>query len=116
MPNKVTVRLVKKSKLSVFCKSSKITVRIKSKPKISVFIKASKKLSVNVGSVKFINGDNPIYKGPYIVTPKAHKTTELYTKNKLLVNDVTILEIPYFEASNEFGNTVYIGNEVDINA
>lgn len=56
--------------------------------------------------------DAPPYEGEYKVTPKVSEQT-LPTAKKLLSEDVTIKEIPYFEVSNTSGgNTVYIGNEV----
>lgn len=56
--------------------------------------------------------DAPPYEGDYVVTPKVSEQT-LPTADKLLSEDVTIKEIPYFEVSNESGgNTVFIGNEV----
>lgn len=54
-------------------------------------------------------GTNP-YEGDYEVTPKTYSQT-LETKSKYMTDDVTILEIPYFETSNESdGLTVYIAN------
>ncbi len=54
------------------------------------------------------------YEGEYDVTPKVESQT-LPTKEKYLLKDVTIKEIPYFEVSNDSGNTVYIGKEIEIN-
>lgn len=50
------------------------------------------------------------YQGKYIVTPKTTSQT-LHTANLVMDDDVTILEIPYFETSNLSGKTVYIGGE-----
>ena len=51
-----------------------------------------------------------IYNGDYEVMPKTYSQT-LNTKHKLMNDDVHILEIPYFETSNESdGITVYIAN------
>ena len=52
------------------------------------------------------------YTGEYIVTPRAYNETELATKNKLMIGDVKVLKIPYFETSNEQGYTAYIADEV----
>jgi hypothetical protein len=57
-----------------------------------------------------IVGAEEIYNGDYIVTPKTYPQS-LSTKNKLMKNDVSILEIPYYETSNLSGKTVYIGGE-----
>lgn len=52
---------------------------------------------------------NKIYEGDYIVTPKANEEVILETSNKILTDDITVLEIPYYETSNISGYTVYIG-------
>lgn len=58
--------------------------------------------------------DYPIYAGDYVVTPKAEEKQVLETKEKVLMADVTINAVPYFETSNlSGGNTVYIGTEVN---
>ena len=54
----------------------------------------------------------PTYDGAYTVTPKAHVEQVLETAHKLMSDDVTVFEIPYFETSNLNGTTVYIANEV----
>lgn len=49
------------------------------------------------------------YEGEYIVKPTVDDQM-LETKNKLMVDNVTVLAIPYFETSNiANGLTVYIG-------
>lgn len=55
------------------------------------------------------------YEGNYIVTPKAFEQTVLETKSKLMLDDVTVLEIPYYRTSNPSGgDTIFIGhNEED---
>lgn len=50
-----------------------------------------------------------IYDGDYIVKPKAYEDIVLDTSDKLLTDDITVLEIPYYETSNVSGYTVYIG-------
>lgn len=52
------------------------------------------------------------YKGDYIITPMAYDEQELETKNKLLEDNITVKEIPYYRVSNVDGTTVYIGSEV----
>ena len=53
-----------------------------------------------------------VYKGSYEVTPKVAEQS-MYTKDKLMAEDVKIKSIPFFSVSNETGgNTVYIGKEV----
>ena len=50
------------------------------------------------------------YRGPYEVTPLAHRETILETKDKNMADDVTVFEIPYHEVSNEHGTTVTIAS------
>lgn len=51
-----------------------------------------------------------IYTGPYTVTPEAFNSQTLSTRNKLMIDDVTVEEIPYREEDNASGGkTVYIG-------
>lgn len=53
----------------------------------------------------------PIYTDEYIVTPYADRQTVLDTDGKVLVDDVTVLEIPYTETSNQYGTTIAIATE-----
>ena len=54
-----------------------------------------------------------VYKGEYVVTPKREQGTTLETADKLMKDNVTVKEIPYFVTSNlAGGNTCYIGKEV----
>lgn len=50
-----------------------------------------------------------IYTGEYIVTPKVN-AQYLDTDNKLMTDDVTVLEIPYSEVSNQYGTTISIAS------
>lgn len=52
------------------------------------------------------------YSGDYNITPKI--TTQVFdTNNKLMNDDITVVEIPYFETSNlDGGTTVYIANSI----
>ena len=53
------------------------------------------------------------YEGPYEVTPKVTDQT-LGTKNKHMLDDVHVKEIPYYETSNVYnGLTVFIGGSLD---
>lgn len=52
----------------------------------------------------------PIYPGPYEVTPHSYEQT-LETAQQLMMDNVTVHEIPYWETSNlSDGLTAYIGN------
>ena len=52
------------------------------------------------------------YEGEYEVTPSSSQQV-LETKHKLMADDVTVREIPYYQTSNESGGyTIYIGGSV----
>lgn len=54
------------------------------------------------------SGDFPTYHGPYEVTPTMEKQI-LGTKQKALLDDITVNKIPIYETSNlSGGTTVYI--------
>lgn len=50
----------------------------------------------------------PSYDGSYDIIPRVDEQT-LETKNKVLRDDVLVESIPYYQTSNPYGNTVYIG-------
>lgn len=53
-----------------------------------------------------------IYDGEYVVTPKAWEEVVLETQGYLMRDDVTVLEIPYYETSNlSGGKTAIIGGQ-----
>ena len=52
------------------------------------------------------------YTGSYDVTPNVDPQT-LETKDKKMLDDVTIRKIPYYEVSNIYdGTTIYIGSDL----
>lgn len=63
------------------------------------------------GALSKESSSYPVYNGDYEVTPSSEAQT-LYTTNKVMADDVSIKKIPYFETSNEYGKTIYIGSEV----
>lgn len=54
---------------------------------------------------------HPYYEGDYIITPMTTAQI-LHTADTLLTEDITVVEIPYFETSNLDGTTVYIANSI----
>lgn len=68
---------------------------------------------VLIGEVGFPKCQYPeAYEGDYEVTPKLHITQTLDTDGKYMEDDVIVLEVPYYETSNESGGTtVYICTE-----
>lgn len=58
-----------------------------------------------------INQSFLVYDGVYEITPKNYSQT-LDTANKILVDDVLVHKVPYWETSNSAGGlTAYIANE-----
>lgn len=55
-----------------------------------------------------------IYSGPYEVIPKAFESQTLDTHNKVMEYDILVVEVPYYETSNDAnGTTAYIAKEVE---
>ena len=55
----------------------------------------------------------PVYDGEYNVIPKAYEEQVLQTKEKTLLENVTVQKVPYYEVSNTSGgNTVNIAIEI----
>lgn len=53
------------------------------------------------------------YTGAYIATPKAWEEQVLETAHKTMLDDVTVLRVPYYETHNTTnGLTAYIASEV----
>lgn len=57
--------------------------------------------------------EGEVYRGPYEVIPKAYDNQTLETKDKHMLDDVTVNKVPYYETSNRYGDTVYIAAEVN---
>ena len=78
------------------------------------FGETAQRLSASMGEVhtvtEYIGGEK--YTGAYEVTPKV-EAQRMATKDKVLVDDMTIKAIPFFNVGNTSGgSTVFIGNEV----
>lgn len=67
---------------------------------------------VELGRVTIRHSDYPDYDGDYDITPAASEQT-LETTNKTLREDLTIKPIPYYDVSNEYGRTIYIGGDLN---
>ena len=87
-----------------------IEVEIASRGVIECAMSSVGTISVEVDIPEQVGGHS--YSGAYTVTPKAHEQTVLPTTGLLMLDDVTVVEIPYYETSNVSGSTVYIANEV----
>lgn len=62
-------------------------------------------------NLNVITHNSELFEGPYSVTPKVIDQL-LETRNKVMQADVTVFKIPYFQTSNQSGDTVYIGSEI----
>lgn len=71
----------------------------------------SQNIGMSIGAEYAVAGAE-IYDGTYEVIPKANQSQTLETANKMMEEDVLIFEVPYFQTSNEHGDTVYIASEV----
>lgn len=65
--------------------------------------------SAEFGTVQRIHDRMPEYDGSYEITPLAYEAQTLETKDKSMTADLTVLEIPIYEVSNEYGTTINIG-------
>lgn len=70
------------------------------------------RLTIGAAQVNQIAGE--AYRGETTVTPRAYDKQVLETTNKVLLSDITVLEVPYFETSAASGGgmTVYIAGSV----
>lgn len=78
------------------------------------FSEVTQRFSAKMGEIhtvtEYIGGEK--YTGEYEVTPKVEEQT-MPTKDKVLLDDMTVKAIPFFIVSNTSGgSTVFIGNEV----
>ena len=68
--------------------------------------------NISFGDYIKVDKDTEAYMGEYEITPKPYVSQTLNTANKMMLDDILVFQIPYFETSNTNGTTVYIGNEV----
>ena len=88
----------------------KINATLIPKGHLSAIIKPTLNLTGKLSRPSVIGGIE--YEGSYEVTPKVD-SQNLPTKNKVLVDDMTVKAIPFFNVSNiSGGSTVFIGSEV----
>lgn len=87
----------------------RIPMVVKEDRPINIKIKDSSVIKLNVENYQGGGGEYPIYYGPTVVTPMVHRSVELETKNKSLLSNIVVDEIPYFETTNPNGITFVIG-------
>lgn len=69
---------------------------------------------INTISIGFNVGETsqtPPYTGEYEVIPKTYDEQVLPTRNKRMINNLTVKKIPQYEVSNDSGYTLIIGDE-----
>ncbi len=79
------------------------------------FVENNAHIDLDFGDVQevTVSKDNTLYTGDYFVTPTVNGQI-LPTADRLLVEDMTINPIPYYDVGNlAGGSTVYIGKELD---
>lgn len=77
--------------------------------KLSVQIESEQRsLDVHLMAGIAVDVNHPDYSGPYEVTPRV-ESQSIETRGKAMTQDVTILAIPIYEVSNEYGTTINIG-------
>ena len=85
------------------------TFEINSKTFGAEFSSNSLQFGSEFGTVQRIHDRLPEYDGSYEITPLAYEAQTLDTENKTMTADLTVLEIPIYEVSNEYGTTINIG-------
>lgn len=74
-------------------------------------------IEVITGEITYGNGSGetiPLYNGEYEVNPLALQNVVLPTRGKKMTDDITINQIPYYEAINPSGGTtVYIATNIE---
>lgn len=93
----------------------KITAHIGKPPTIKEKITGRDAIAAGFGTVVVNHTEGERYTGNYEITPKVDETQTLQTRNKVMSDDVTIFQIPFFQTSNLYGDTIYIGSEVELN-
>ena len=118
----VNSNLSSNSNIAGFINDTKITGNISSTININGLLKNNNNLNSNIQSNTNISAKLTVggsssyldYSGSYDIIPNQEDQT-LQTKDKILRENMLVEKIPYFETSNEYGETVYIGSEVQIN-
>lgn len=88
-----------------------VLLRVESGPDAVLTLDGPEIAVLNAEASTYIE-TSEIYTGPYAVTPKAYDVQILGTAQKLLTDNVTVYEVPYYETPNASGDTVFIASEV----
>ena len=91
---------------------NKLVGALQEEAKLSGKLYSNGSMLGSIGTVFVKDVRTEEYEGSYVVTPKVEAQT-LETKQKLMADDVTIKEIPFYDTSNNAGGTtVYIGSSI----
>ena len=85
---------------------------LSSAPEITFDLSRQQPIEFDYNISVVVSGEGIPYKGEYVVIPKAYSETVLETDGYTMHDDVTVTKIPYYETGNEYGDTVYIADEV----
>lgn len=77
-----------------------------------VLSETDESIAADFGEIQSVSIGAEMYEGDYFVTPKVEGQT-IPTKGKVLIKDMTVNPIPFFDVSNTSGgSTVYIAKEI----
>lgn len=85
-----------------------IKVRIKDSTKVKVSISPPSVVDIKISSSSVAVNKYKIYDGEYTITSSTEDQI-LLTKDRALLNNITILKIPTYEVPNDKGITFCIG-------
>ena len=90
---------------------ARFNVKFEKQDYFNVDFKSNKQFSMKFGEVIEVPAEiiSDTYEGITNVTPKPYEAQILQTKDKRVLEDITVEKIPYFETSNDTGTTVFIG-------
>lgn len=87
-----------------------IKVNIQKEKRLTVTAAKKGEIAISLGNIIIEQSNAEEYDGEYRVIPQAFHAQTLDSANKIMREDVTVAEIPYFAVSNEEGGkTVIIG-------
>ena len=87
-----------------------IRFKVRSTPAVRLSVTCSP-TRMRVGDAVVVKPNATPYDGPYEVTPKV-KAQTLPTKERYLSEDIHVLSVPFYEADNQIGTTIFIASEV----
>lgn len=80
-----------------------IKVNIQKEKQLTVTAAKKGEIAISLGNIIIEQSNAEEYDGDYHVIPQAFHAQTLDSANKIMREDVTVAEIPYFAVSNEEG-------------